>query len=310
MTEITGKRLRLVDAGVGQTSNINWDWIGLNKVEPLQKKASGTPGGKDIEMFHGKGSGPKLTCGYNDDSQKGYVHMEKGYEEMFRDPKFDNGEASFRYYGFMNANGYHYFMNWHLYNDGSYLYPAPLRGFNCKISVGANDGSTSWGCKYNYGDYTQINKVWGLFRHTNGSYRVWELKNLIDDGQFSNSTIKSNSYALKNVSVTSTNSKINKYLPCGQSKTLALGVPYTVTESTLRSYKFCGFSMSVCISNHASSKRCHTFKINNITPLPLGANPSGSTNGSKLILYGERIRYNESYRNQSIKLRYHATDDN
>ena len=305
------KRLRLLDAGVGQTSSINWDWIGFNTVEPLQKRATGTPGGTGIEMFHGKGDGPKLTCGYNDDEQKGYVHMGSGgYQEMFQNPKLDSGESSFRYYGFMNNNSYHYFMNWHLYNNSSNLYPAPLRGINCKISVGANNGYTSWGCDSNWGDHTQINKAWGLFRHTNGTYKVWELKNLIDDGAFKVSSIKDNSYALKNISVNTTNSQVNKYLNCGQTRTLALGVPYNVTETTLRSYKFCGFSISVCISNSAASKRCHTFKINSITPLPLGALPSGETGNDKLILYGERIHYSESYRDKAIKLRYNATSDN
>ena len=124
------------------------------------------------------------------------------------------------------------------------------------------------------------------------------------------SSIKDNSYALKNISVNTTNSKVNKYLNCGQTRTLALGVPYNVTETTLRSYKFCGFSISVCISNSAASKRCHTFKINSITPLPLGALPSGETGNDKLILYGERIHYSEWYPGKAIKLRYNATSDN
>ena len=305
------KRLRLVEAGVGQTDSINWDWIGFNKVEPLQKKAGGAPGGTGITMFDGKGSGPKLTCGYNDDEQKGFVHMgSDGYKEMFRNPKMDDGEASFRYFGFMNNNGYYYFMNWHLYNNGNYLYPAPLRGINCKIAVGANNGYTSWGCNSNYGVHTQINKAWGLFRHIDGSYRVWELKNLIDDGSFKNTGIKSQSYQMKNISVNTTNSQMNKYLNHNQSKILALGVPYTVTNSTLDNYKFCGFCISVCISNNAGTKRCHTFKINNITPLPLGALPSGETNDNKLILYGERLHYSKHYRDQNLRLRYFATSDN
>ena len=303
------KRLRLVNAGVGQTSATNWDWIGLDKVEPLQRDASGTPGASGIEMFHGKGGGPRLTNCYVKGGERGYVHMQgNGYQEMFRDPKLDNGEASFRYYGFMNNSGYYYFMNWHLYNSGDYLYPAPLRGINCKISVGANNGYTSWGCDKNWGDHTQINKAWGLYRHTSGSYMVYEMKNLMDDERFTNSNIKNNSYALKNVSVTSTGSKVNKYVNCGQTKILTLGVPYNVSDSTLKSYKFCGISMSVCISDAAGVNRCHTFKINNITPLPIGCNPSGENR--KMLLYGERIRYSKSSRDQPLKLRYNATSDN
>lgn len=305
------KRLRLVNAGVGQTSSINWDWIGLTTVEPVQIRASGTPGASGIPMFRGLGSGPTLTCGYNNSEEQGYVHMgSDGYQEMFRNPNLNNGEASFRYYGFMNNSSYYYFMNWQLYNNSAYLYPAPLRGINCKISVGVNDGTTSWGCQANWGDHTQINKVWGLFRKTDGTYRVWELKNLIDDGAFKNSEIKANSYSLKNVSVNTTNSVINKYLNNGQTRTLALGVPYTVTETTLKQYKFCGISMSVCISNAAAQKRCHTFKINNITPLPLGALPSGETGDNKLVLYGERTHYSEYYSDRALRLRYFATGDN
>ena len=304
------KRLRLVPAGVGQTSSINWDWIGLNRVEPLQKAASGTPGGTGVTMFGGKGNGPTLTNGYSSGDEKGYVHMENSTQELFKAPNLNNGEASFRYYGFMNNNSYHYFMNWQLYNSGDYLYPAPLRGINLEVSVGADNGYTSWGCNSNWGDHTQINKAWGLFRNTSGSYRVWEMVNLIDDGVFNVSSIKNKSYTLRNVPVTSTNSKVNKYLNNGQTKVLGLGVPYTVSDYTLSSYRFCGFCISVCISNSAAQKRCHTFKLNKLTPLPLGMPATGAQSHGKMLLYGERVRYNTSFSGTPIKLRYLNTADN
>ena len=296
--------LLTVPAGVGHVAPTNYDWIGFTFVRPLQRNA-GKPGATGLTMFDGLGnSSTKLTNGYVDGEQRGFVHMQNSYDEMFKEVNHANGEASFRYYGFMNNNSYYYFMNWEMYNNTANLYAGPLRGFNCKICVGNNDGYTSHGCSHNWGDYTQINKVFGLFRHRNGTYKVWELKNLINDGAYTNTLIKSKSYPLKNISPTTTNSQIGKGpVQCGTYRQAGFGVPWTVTNNTLMNYRFCGFSISVCISNKADSKRCHTFKINEITPMPVGVNPNGDELG-ELVLYKHHVHYSTDMRDREFQLRY------